>query len=235
MSESAAIPAGVLQRHQPQIACYLLAALKAVGFSEDQHEGQGSERTNPGMRHQSPGFGTLLHFLLDRLAQFRDGRVQSIQQLQQIASPPAGPRSQPERLQLLSSACPPQPLLTAQAFIERHRLQLVHDPGARLHHAVPVPQQLPQIPVLPPRYPDLGKTILQQQLQDQSRVLAVRLLPAHSLRTDLSRIADPQLNLQLRQQSFKPARMSAGLHAHTYCLPADRNSAIELLRLLAMR
>jgi hypothetical protein len=32
-------------------------------------------------------------------------------------------------------------------------LQLVHDPRARLHHAVPVPQQLPQIPVLPARYP----------------------------------------------------------------------------------
>jgi hypothetical protein len=34
-------------------------------------------------------------------------------------------------------------------------LQLVHDPGPRLHHAMPVPQQLPQIPVLPARHPDL--------------------------------------------------------------------------------
>jgi hypothetical protein len=39
-------------------------------------------------------------------------------------------------------------------------LQLVHHPGARLHHPVPVPQQLPQIPVLPTRYPDLRKPIL---------------------------------------------------------------------------
>jgi hypothetical protein len=37
----------------------------------------------------------------------------------------------------------PQPLLTAQTFIERYGLQLVHDSRARLHHAVPMPQQLP--------------------------------------------------------------------------------------------
>jgi len=36
---SAAIPAGIFQRHQSEIAGYLLAALKAVGFSDDQHEG----------------------------------------------------------------------------------------------------------------------------------------------------------------------------------------------------
>src|SRR5439155_13226368 len=60
------------QRHQSEIAGHLLPALKAVGFSDDQHEGQCGERTNTGMGHQSTRFGTLLHFLLDRLAQFRD-------------------------------------------------------------------------------------------------------------------------------------------------------------------
>ena len=35
-------------------------------------------------------------FPLDRQGQFRDRRTQSIHQLQQIASPPAGPRSQQE-------------------------------------------------------------------------------------------------------------------------------------------
>lgn len=75
---------------------------------------------------------------------------------------------------------------------------------------MPVPKQLPQIPVLPARYPDLRKTIFQQQLQDQSRILAVRLLLAHTPSADPSRIADPQLKLQLGQQPFKPARMSAG-------------------------
>jgi hypothetical protein len=105
----------------------------------------------------------LLDFLLDRLTQFRDGRVQSIQQLQQIPSSPAGPRCQPERLQLLPSGIPPEPSPAAQSFVERHRLQLIHDPRARLHHPVPVPQQLPQIPVLPARYPDLREAVFQQQ------------------------------------------------------------------------
>src|SRR3989454_12707536 len=64
VSQSAAIPAGVFQRHQSEIAGHLLPALKAVGFSDDQHEGQCGERTNTGMGHQSTRFGTLLHFLL---------------------------------------------------------------------------------------------------------------------------------------------------------------------------
>jgi hypothetical protein len=38
---------------------------------------------------------------------------------------------------------PPQPLLAAQAFVERYRLQLVHQSRARLHHPVPVPEQVP--------------------------------------------------------------------------------------------
>jgi hypothetical protein len=70
-------------------------------------------------------------------------------------------------------------------------LQLVHDPGARLHHPVPVPQQLPQIAVFPTRYPDPRETIFQQQAQNQLRVLAIRLLFAYSLGSDLRRVSNP--------------------------------------------
>jgi hypothetical protein len=101
------------------------------------------------MRPQALGRRTPLHFLLNRLAQLRDHRSQSIQQLQQIAPTPARLRSQTERLQLLPSAVPPQPLLAAQSFVQGHGLQLIHDSRARLHHPVPVPQQLPQIAILP--------------------------------------------------------------------------------------
>jgi hypothetical protein len=55
-------------------------------------------------------------------------------------------------------------------------LEQIHDARARLHHAVPVPQELPQTPVLPARHPDLRETIFQQQPQDQLRILAIRLL-----------------------------------------------------------
>ncbi len=92
MSQPSPIPAGVFQRHQSEIARHLLPARKAVGFSEDQHERQCGERTDTGMRHQALRLRALLHFLLDRLAQLRDGRVQSIQQLQQITSSPIGLR-----------------------------------------------------------------------------------------------------------------------------------------------
>src|SRR5438045_8022971 len=54
----------------------------------------------------------------------------------------------------------------------------VHDSRARLHHAMPMPQELPQIAVLPTRYPDLRKAIFQQQTQNQLCVLSIRLLLA---------------------------------------------------------
>jgi hypothetical protein len=60
-----------------------------------------------------------------------------------------------------------------------------------LHHPVSMPQQLPQIPILPTRYPDLGKTILHQQLQNMLRILPIRLLLAFPLPSDLGGVPDP--------------------------------------------
>jgi len=74
-------------------------------------------------------------------------------------------------------------------------LQLVHDAGARLHHSMPVPQQLPEIAILPTRYPNPGKAIFQQQSQQQLRILTIRLLLAYSLRADLGGVPDPQLKV----------------------------------------
>ena len=122
-----------------------------------------------------------------------------------------------------------------QTLVEGYGFELVHDPGARLHHAVPVPQQLSQIPVLPVRHPDLRKTILHKQAQNQLRILAIGLLLPYSLGTDLGRVSNPQLHLQLGQQPFEPARVPTSLHTHTHLLPAGCNRAIELLRLFAMR
>ena len=50
------------------------------------------------------------------------------------------------------------------------------------------------------------------QLQQQLRILAIRLLLPHPLRADLGGTSDPQIKLQLRQQPFKPARMPTGFH-----------------------
>jgi hypothetical protein len=113
-------------------------------------------------------------------------------------------------------------------------LQLVHDPGARLHHPVPVPQQLSQIPVLPSRYPNLRKPILDQQLQNMLCILAIRLLLAYPSGSDLGGVANPELERQLRQQSLEPARMPAGFHTHAHLHSLGRQIAVELLRFLAV-
>jgi hypothetical protein len=133
---------------------------------------------------------------------------------------------------LFSSRFPPQPLLAAQTLVERHRLQWIHDSRARLHHAVPVPQQLSQIAILPVRHPDLRKVIFQHQSQNQLRILAIRFLFAYSLAPDLSSVADPQLEMQLRQQPLKPARMPTGFHPHARFQSLSRQFAVKLLRLL---
>jgi hypothetical protein len=52
---------------------------------------------------------------------------------------------------------------------------------------------LPQIAILRARYPDPWEAIFQQQSQNQLRIVAIRLLLAHPLRSDLGRISDPQL------------------------------------------
>jgi hypothetical protein len=57
---------------------------------------------------------------------------------------------------------------------------LIHDPRARLRHAVPVPQQLPQIAILPARHPDPRKAIFHHQSQNQLGILVIRLLLAYS-------------------------------------------------------
>ena len=85
----------------------------------------------------------LLYLLLDCLAELCNGGVQPIQQFHKIAPSPTCPGGQLYGFQLLSSTFSPQPLLAALAFVQGYGLQLVHDPGARLHHAMSVPQQLP--------------------------------------------------------------------------------------------
>jgi hypothetical protein len=114
--------------------------------------------------------------------------------------------------------------------LTKHRV----DPGAGLHHPVPVPEQLPQIAILPARHPNLRETILEKQTQDQLRILAIRFLLPYALGSDLGRVSDPQLKLQLGEQSFEPACVPAGFHPHTYLLARSRQTTIELLRLLAM-
>src|SRR5260370_16577114 len=91
-----------------------------------------------------------------------------------------------------------------------------------------MPQQLSQIPVLPARYPDPRKVILQHESQNQLCILSISLLFAYSFALDLGCVANPQLELQLGQQSFEPACMPTGFHSNTYRLAPTRPSAAEL-------
>jgi hypothetical protein len=64
---------------------------------------------------------------------------------------------------------------------------------------MPVPKQLPQIPILRIRCPDSRKAILQKQPQQEAAVLAVGFLLPASLSLDLRWISNPQLETQLCQ------------------------------------
>jgi hypothetical protein len=90
-------------------------------------------------------------------------------------------------------------------------LQAVLHPRPYLHQLVPVNQQLPQIALLPARYPQPGKPALDQQLQHVGRVPPVRLLLPHIAGPDLRRIPDPHLMPQFAQQIDQPVAVARGL------------------------
>src|SRR5215472_1349573 len=100
---------------------------------------------------------------------------------------------------------------------------------------MPVPPQLPQIPILPTRYPDLGKITREQEVQNMQCIFTIRLRLAPSLGSDHLCIPHPQLNFRFFQQSLEPARVPTGLHPHTHSLTRTRQSTVELLRSLAVR
>src|SRR5690242_12925056 len=66
-------------------------------------------------------------------------------------------------------------------------------------------------------------------------ILAIGLLLAYPLRPDLGGVANPQLDIQLRQQSLKPPCLPTGFHSHTQFSTACCKIAIKLFPFLAMR
>ena len=68
---------------------------------------------------------------------------------------------------------------------------------AHLHQPMPMPEQLPQIPIFLVRYPDSWKAVFDQESQEQLGILAIGFLFAHPFGADLGCIPDPQFKLQL--------------------------------------
>src|SRR6516165_992720 len=98
-----------------------------------------------------------------------------------------------------------------------------------------MPQKLPLVSVFPARYPNLRKIILQHEMQNVLCVLAIRLgLAATPLRSDRSRIPNPQLDIQFRQQSLEPSRVPAGFHSHAHLLSSARKLTVEFFGRFSM-
>jgi hypothetical protein len=83
--------------------------------------------------------------------------------------------------------------------------------------------------------PRCGEAILQHQSQQQLRILPIGLLLAHALGANLGGIPDPQLKPQLLQQTLEPARVPAGLHAHSRGYISLLQLPVECFGLLPMR
>src|SRR5207247_3477471 len=49
------------------------------------------------------------------------------------------------------------------SFVQCQHVQLVHDARAHLHQPMPMPEQLPQIPIFLVRYPDSWKAVFHQE------------------------------------------------------------------------
>jgi hypothetical protein len=75
-------------------------------------------------------------------------------------------------------------------------LELVHHSPARLHRPVPVPQQLPQIAILPTRNPNLQKVIFQLQGLARRFQVTTRMLYGLKSEDEWMWRAKARLNLQ---------------------------------------
>ena len=62
----------------------------------------------------------------------------------------------------------------------------------------------------------------------------IGLLLAHPLGADFGRIPDPQLELQLVQQTLEPARVPAGFHPHSHGYISLLEFLVKLFGLFAM-
>jgi hypothetical protein len=82
----------------------------------------------------------------------------------------------------------PERLFSPDTFVQGHHLQLVHHSRSHLHHAMAMPEQLPQIAIVPVRHPNPGKSFFHQQSQHQLRILPISLLLSHSLASNLGSI-----------------------------------------------
>ena len=178
--------------------------------------------------------GTLLHFLLDRLRQLGNRRVQPIQQLQQnpavagwprglTETPPvalvrapsttsfcsAAPRSEPPLATGSSSGCAPAPSGAGATAVAA-------DPGS--------PNSVPRSAET-----DLPRATAEYAAHSGDRSSACVPASLGSRQRHQSRA-----RIQLRQQSLEPARMPTGFHPHAHLPSLDREIAVELLRFLAM-
>ena len=138
VSQPSPIPAGVFQWNQTEIAGHLLATLKAFASPMISTNAIAVSGPTPGCvasRCASGHFSTSCStaWLSSAMVGFNRSSNSSRSRRRRLAH---GARL--ERFQLLAFG-PPQPLLTPQTFVQRHRLQLIHDARTRLHHAVAMP------------------------------------------------------------------------------------------------
>jgi hypothetical protein len=66
-------------------------------------------------------------------------------------------------------------------------------------------------------------------------ILAIGLLLAYPLGSDLGGIANPQLDVQFPQQSLEPPRMPTGLHPYAHFHSLRCQVTVELFRFLGVR
>src|SRR6266581_6535327 len=99
---------------------------------------------------------------------------------------------------------------------------------------MPMPEQLPHVPVLPTRYTDPRETVFHQQPQQQFSILTIGLVLTHALGTNLACVSDPKLESELIHQPLEPAPVPAGFHPDADLDSSLVEFTVELLGLAGM-
>jgi hypothetical protein len=164
------LPFAGSKQGNPMMGSLLLAAFETFHGPDDQHEGQRSNRTHAGMGHRLHRQRLILRSLLYRLVELGGCCRHLIEHAQQLLPPVTGPRTQRQALHFLAPFHREQLLLAAHALAHRECVQLILHRSPHPHQLLPVPDQLPQIPLRRRWPPDLRKSILAQQIEQMHRV-----------------------------------------------------------------
>src|SRR5438477_6771160 len=206
--------AGFLARIQSEITRDFSAAGETRYRTNRQYKGQRGYRTDARMSHEKHCILAAFCFFQNRAVQLRDCRIELVEQFQKFFASPTCPRTEREASEFPAALPAEQFLLAAQTLAHRQKVQLIAQHRAQGYELVAMPEQLPEIPLARGGHPDFGKTLREQQVENEPGIAFVGLLLANFRCANLGRVADPKFVPEFCKQALEPVNRPRRFDSH---------------------